>query len=113
VFADGQRDLSFYDDYDGRKSREYLRADAIGERAHFAGESCAVSSSQDVGRHGDAGHFKNVPGVGLVCVSDTPAQGRTDSRDSGQQTHAQRMQILYDAYDRDISQSWRGTGGGR
>lgn len=105
MFVDTERDMSFYDSYDRRISREYLRGDAIGERGHVAGETCTVRNSNDIGEQGDRGHFRNVAGVGLVCVSDTPARGRTDARDG--QNYRQYLDGLYRERDFADANAWR------
>lgn len=114
IFASGQNDQSFYDAAEEElvnawRSPPETHTSSVtgaGERS-FAGkrvgDRCTVRSRNDLGTEGDRGTVQRDESGMLVCVSDTyRSEDALDTRD-----HATKMQALYDARDREMSEAWR------
>ena len=117
-FGDGAaRDYSHYDEYEARMTAAWRAGpDADRDDIHGAGErgqqgaiegqSCTVSSNPGgdhrFGEEGDAGVMRNVPGYGLICVSNSIKADAVSPKD-----HAENMRRLYAARDAADSAAWR------
>ena len=103
--ADAQRrDLSVYDEYDVEISNSWKKppsgfgsGEFVGQRE---GDLCTIDGAPGRLRKDDDGN--------LVCMPDHP-RGRRDTRtlDEIVQDHRLRMIEEYDAYDRNLAESWR------
>jgi len=73
------------------------------------GMTCTVSSNPSgdhrFGEEGDAGVMRNVPGYGLICVSNQVKADALPARDG--RSHQQVMDELYRRLDAELSQAWR------
>jgi hypothetical protein len=95
-----KRDMRCYDEYDARKAREYLGADATDSRE---GDPCTVrSGAGKYGPEGSRGTMQMINGV-LTCVGAPPMRG--DARNGN--SHAAIMDQIYSEYDAEIREAYR------